>query len=118
MSGADSELCDTVQAWMVDEAPTAAHHFFTSSPKVHFGFHYAWHVSGLRQQVMDLVKAKCSEATARKVNVVLTGMIPLFCPVTHTLCWVSKVLCCSSLCKHVPAVHFGVMNVGVQKRQQ
>lgn len=63
---------------MVKEAPQATYHFLQPIPKVHSGFHYAWQVSGLKQQVLDHVKAIVPEQKARRVNVLLTGtLMPL-----------------------------------------
>lgn len=59
---------------MVKEGPQATYHFMQPTPKVHSGFHYAWEVSGLKQQVLDFIKTTCSEDRARTINVLLTGM--------------------------------------------
>ena len=58
---------------MVKEGPQATYQFLQSTPKVHSGFHQAWQVSGLKQQVLDFLTASYSADTAGKVNVLLTG---------------------------------------------
>lgn len=59
---------------MVGEAPVAARSYFQATPKVHSGFHYAWHTSRLCQQVLDLIKANCTEEEANRTNVFVTGL--------------------------------------------
>lgn len=62
-----------VQAWMVSQAPVTQHSFLQSSPKVHSGFHAAWHVSGLRAAVTQLIKDKIPVERAPHMTVFLTG---------------------------------------------
>lgn len=59
---------------MVKEAPQATYQFLQPIPKVHSGFHYAWQVSGLKQQVLEFVKAHVSAETAGSIKVLLTGL--------------------------------------------
>ena len=54
----DVEVHVNVQAWMVSQAPVTQHAFLQSTPKVHSGFHAAWHVSGLQAAVTQLIKDK------------------------------------------------------------
>ncbi len=58
---------------MVSQAPVTQHTFLKSSPKVHSGFHAAWHVSGLQAAVTQLIKDKIPTEQARQMNVFLTG---------------------------------------------
>ncbi len=58
---------------MVSQAPVTQHNFLQSTPKVHSGFHGAWHVSGLQAAVTQLITDKISVEQARQMTVFLTG---------------------------------------------
>ena len=58
---------------MVSQGPVTQHAFLQSSPKVHSGFHAAWHVSGLQAAVTQLIKDKIPTEQARRMTVFLTG---------------------------------------------
>jgi len=62
-----------VQAWMVSQAPVTQHAFLQSTPKVHSGFHAAWHVSGLKAAVTQLIKDKIPAEQALHMTAFLTG---------------------------------------------
>ena len=94
---------------MVAEAPQATYHFMQPTPKVHSGFHSAWQVSGLKQQVLAFVKATCSQDRARSINVLLTGMkeIDLLSPAhLHRLQAVYMVCCKQSPAQFMLSMRF------------